>query len=299
MSKTAKWLIAAGILVLLGSLIFAGGMTMLGWDFTKLSTQKLETNEYSVTQDYKNIKIVTDTARVEFLRAEETKVTCLEEENGKHEVSVRDDTLVIELHNTKKWYDYIGICFGTPKITVALPEGAYGSLAVETSTGNVTLSEKSSFETVQICLSTGSIDLRQIDTGDLSLSVSTGRITLTDGVCRGDVRVDVTTGEAVLTDLTCRNFSSAGNTGDLTLEHVVAEEALRIERSTGDITLQNSDAGEIFIRTDTGDVKGSLLTDKVFFTRTDTGSIRVPKSLKGGACEIETDTGDIKIEIAG
>jgi len=40
-----------------------------------------------------------------------------------------------------------------------------------------------------------------------------------------------------------------------------------------------------------------LLTDKVFITKTDTGSINVPDSITGGRCEIKTDTGDIKITV--
>ena len=61
--------------------------------------------------------------------------------------------------------------------------------------------------------------------------------------------------------------------------------------------LAEADAGELHIRTDTGDVTGTLRTKKVFITETDTGKVEVPKSITGGECEITTDTGDIKIEI--
>ena len=56
------------------------------------------------------------------------------------------------------------------------------------------------------------------------------------------------------------------------------------------------DADRIFVKTDTGYVKGSLLSDKVFIAQSDTGDVDVPKTITGGKCEIETDTGDIKIE---
>ena len=65
--------------------------------------------------------------------------------------------------------------------------------------------------------------------------------------------------------------------------------------STGDIKLDKSDAAEIFIKTSTGNVTGTLLTEKVFITQTSTGNIKVPKSIKGGRCEITTSTGNIKI----
>jgi len=77
----------------------------------------------------------------------------------------------------------------------------------------------------------------------------------------------------------------------------VAEQLLSIERSTGDVQFDGCDAGEIYVETDTGAVKGTLLSEKVFIVESDTGSIRVPKSVTGGKCEITTDTGDIKIDI--
>ena len=43
--------------------------------------------------------------------------------------------------------------------------------------------------------------------------------------------------------------------------------------------------------------KIGLHPSKYFYVKSDTGNIRVPTSTKGGLCEIETDTGDVKIEI--
>ena len=55
---------------------------------------------------------------------------------------------------------------------------------------------------------------------------------------------------------------------------------------------------ELFVKTDTGDISGSLLSDKIFLTETDTGSIKVPQSVNGGKCELTTDTGDIRITVS-
>ena len=51
------------------------------------------------------------------------------------------------------------------------------------------------------------------------------------------------------------------------------------------------------MKTDTGDVTGSLLSDKIFFAESDVGSVDVPKTTTGGVCEIRTDTGKIAITI--
>ena len=81
------------------------------------------------------------------------------------------------------------------------------------------------------------------------------------------------------------------------MENVIAAEKIAIDRDTGDIRFTDCDAAEIFVETDTGDVTGSLLSEKVFIAESDTGKVDVPKSATGGRCEIETDTGNIRITV--
>jgi len=81
------------------------------------------------------------------------------------------------------------------------------------------------------------------------------------------------------------------------LKNVNAAEKFSIERSTGDVKFDGCDAAEVFVKTDTGDVTGTLLSEKVFIVETDTGKVDVPKTVNGGRCEITTDTGDINISI--
>ena len=78
---------------------------------------------------------------------------------------------------------------------------------------------------------------------------------------------------------------------------MIAENRLSVKRSTGDVKFSGCDAEKLYVKTGTGNVRGSLLTDKVFITDTDTGSVDVPKTAAGGRCEIKTGTGDIKMEI--
>ena len=56
-------------------------------------------------------------------------------------------------------------------------------------------------------------------------------------------------------------------------------------------------AAELYVRTTTGDVTGALLSEKVFITGTNTGSVAVPETTTGGVCEIRTNTGSIRIGI--
>lgn len=319
MSKTAKiWLTVAACLIVAGLIIFGGAMTMLDWNFGKLSTDKFETNTYDITESYADISIVTDTAGIVFMPSENEKTTvvCYEKQNEKHSVSVNGNTLKIELLNTKKWYQYIGINFGTPKITVYLPTREYGSLQIKESTGAVEIPDNFSFESIDISTSTGAvksfasakgdvkiktstgaIDVAGISAASIELSVSTGKVSADDVACDGDVLVKVSTGKSELTNITCKNLISTGSTGSVLLKNVIASEKFSIKRSTGNIKLDGFDAAQIYIETDTGNVTGTLFSSKVFVLETDTGKIDAPKSTNGGSCEIKTDTGDIKISI--
>jgi len=111
------------------------------------------------------------------------------------------------------------------------------------------------------------------------------------------MRFDVTTGKTQADSVRCKTLVSDGDTGDIILKNVIAQDMFALERSTGDVLFEACDAQDIFVETDTGDVSGTLLSGKIFEVETDTGRVDVPKTDRGGRCEISTDTGDIRIKV--
>ena len=316
--KTKIWLIIAAFLVVVGVMLFAAVMSAYNWDFTKLSTNEYENNVYEVGREFSDISIRTDTADISFAPAEDgnCRVACYEQENVRHAVTVQNGILTIYESSERKWYDYIGISVGVPKVTVYLPDAEYGVLTIAESTGDIEIPEMFRFgsidiltstgnvrnyahtsENIRIETSTGDIHIENISADTLDLSVSTGRITVSKVNCAGDVKINVSTGKADITDATCKNYISSGTTGDIFLQNVMVTETISIDRSTGDVKFDGCDAAGIFIKTDTGDVMGTFLSEKVFLVKTDTGSIDVPKSIIGGSCEVTTGTGDIELDI--
>jgi len=320
MSKITKiWLIVASFLMAAGLITFVGVMMAFNWDFTKLSTMSYQINTHEISDTFQNISIKTNTADIVFNPSEDgkCKVVCHEMEKVTHTVSVEEGSLTIKRVDKRKWYDFVGINFRTPKITVYIPQRDYAALIIKESTGDITIPKAFAFDAVDIDVSTGDVKLMssvkglgKINTstgdvrvesgfcGSLDLQTSTGKITVSNVKCDGDITVVVSTGKVNLKDVTCKNLTSRGSTGDITLKYVIAAEKLSVLRDTGDVKFDQSDAAEIFVETDTGDIKGSLVTDKVFITKTATGSISVPKTVTGGRCELTTDTGDIKITVS-
>lgn len=317
-NSSGKWLIIALSLILIGGIFFVGIMTVLGWDFTKLSTVKYETDTHEINEEFSGISFDTNTADISFELSEDgkCKVVCYEQKNVKSSVVVSDGVLKIKTVDSRKWYEHIGINFQKSKITVYLPKSEYASLNIDESTGDINIPSSFKFGSIDLSLSTGDINCAasaegkikiSATTGDvtitgisaesLEISVTTGDVTVSEITC-GDVKIDLSTGKTKLTDISCRNIETEGSTGSISLNRVIALQGLKIERDTGNVSFTDCDAAEVFIETDTGDVKGSFLTDKIIFAETDTGDIDVPKLSSGGRCEISTDTGDIEISIS-
>lgn len=284
-------------------------------DFTKMFVD-YEINEHVITEEYKNITVVTDTADIVFVPSNASSVVCYEPQNVKHTVSVKDGTLFVELIDTRKWYEYLNVNFRNSKITVSIPSGEYDTLSVKGSTGDLEVPKGFTFEDATLTLSTGDVEfsatvLKQLTVkastgevdvintavGALDLSASTGEITVENVLCEGDAKIRVTTGKTELENLQCKHLTANADTGDITLEKVIAAGKFSIVTNTGGVKFDSADADEIFVKTTTGHVMGTLLSEKVFITQTDTGKIDVPKTISGGKCEIVTNTGDIKLSI--
>lgn len=165
-------------------------------------------------------------------------------------------------------------------------------------TGDITVKNLTANGNVSIKRSTGHVSINTANiSGNLSTETDTGKNNANDVTCSGDFEHKVNTGKSELTNVSCANFNSKGGTGNLTMSNVIATETFNIKRSTGDTTFNKCDAAEIYVEADTGNVTGTLLSEKVFITKTSTGKVNVPESVTGGKCKITTTTGDIKISI--
>lgn len=181
---------------------------------------------------------------------------------------------------------------------VQLDNVSLGSLETEGDTGNFSAQNITSSGSISVERDTGKVNIQNATVGgDLVTETDTGDIGLSTIACTGDLKITVSTGKSSLSDISCKNLVTVGSTGWIDMVDVVASESFNIERSTGDVTFTRCDASEITVLTDTGDVRGTLLSEKIFFYDTDTGDVDLPETMTGGKCKITTDTGDIVISI--
>lgn len=313
-----KWVVTGFLLIILGLILFVIGMSLNNWDFTKLSSTKYVTNTHKVTTSFNNIKIDTTISDILFATSSDDTclVECYETDKFKHFVVVDKDTLTITFEDERKLWERIGFSFGTPKITIYLPQTKYDSLTILEKTGDVEIPSFLSFHSmlielstesvmnkasvssdIQIKTSTGCVLFEDVSCNSLDITGTTGSVTLKNVNCIEDMSIDITTGKTNIINSKCKNLTSNENTGGIYLNNVIVTVKIFIERHTGNVVFDGSDAGEIEVKTSTGDVSGTILTNKLFIASSNTGSIDVPKTTTGGKCEINTSTGNIKITI--
>ena len=317
--STLVLIIVACSLVALGLIIAFVGACMAKFDFRAFG-KRLEVNTYEIGESFESISVNSTVEDVILLPSADGKcvIECSEEKNVLHDASVIDGVLSVEKNDQRKWYDHISLfTVGKHYIKIYLPEREYKDLAIKVSTGDVKIHKSFTFENIDIKVSTGDVEcsasangaitvrtttgdveLENLSAGAINVSVDTGDIELGTVVCSGNIDLAVRTGEAKLSDVKCETLNSTGTTGGISLSSVIASGKIDIERGTGDIKFDRSDAASLKIKTTTGDVYGSFASEKIFYTKTSTGKIRVPKSTSGGECDVQTSTGDIILSIS-
>ena len=314
MIKTKRRLLVSLAIILAACLIFVALISLLGGGFGA----KYETVTHDITERVDGISIDVSTADVTVALSEdgEVRVECVELKNLIYDVTVEGGTLEVTELDERRWYEHLLIGFAAPKITVYLPEGEYGDLAVEASTADVEICADLTFDSISVTVSTGDVTCLasayedatiETSTGDvtvsgitaesLTLTASTGDVTVNGASVQGGVSVEVTTGNTKITDLGCASLATEGSTGDVTLTRVVARGNFDVTCTTGDVELESCDGGEIEIETSTGSVRGSLKTAKTFIAKSSTGSIDLPDTAGIGICRITTTTGNINISV--
>ena len=95
--------------------------------------------------------------------------------------------------------------------------------------------------------------------------------------------------------MNCNKLDIKINTGDTELVNTLANEDFNMNGNTGDVELDRFDASNIYIDLSTGNVKGTILSNKIFNAKSQTGSVNVPETYTGGICKITVSSGNINI----
>lgn len=265
----------------------------LGRAFYLKSTEEVKT--YVIEESFNNINIDVTTDDINIYLSDENKIVCVENKKVSLESKVVSDTLFINRIDNRKFYD-LSFNFNSFKIDLYLSYETIQSLNIECSTGNINIQNGFTFTDVDISSSTGSININSNVTNNLFLDNDTGNIKISNCDKMGNIDIDTDTGNISLSNVNANKLEIETDTGDTRLTNTILKEDLNIEGSTGSVYFDGFDAANIYIELSTGDVKGTILSNKFFVAKSNTGKVIVPQTREGGECIIIVDTGDINIK---
>lgn len=279
------------LVAVVGCMVGAAAMNRKGW------AEEMEIIE--VKEAFSEIRIEDAECSVRVLRATDgkCKVVCPEKQDGSiyHTVAVSDGALSVQRH-VRKWYQYIGISFGSPDVKIYLPEEAYGRLAIHTISGSIQVDDGFTFETASLESTSGSVRMRSEVKRKLEAESTSGRVTI-ENASPERIEASSVSGRIALSHLRSDEIAVRSTSGGIELTDVIAATNLDVRSVSGGVALDGCDGGAIRIETTSGSVKGTVLTEKDFIADSTSGSVSIPHSSAGGACEISTTSGRIAIEV--
>ena len=220
-------------------------------------------------------------------------------------------------------------------VRVYLPQGAYKSLEVKVTSGDIAVPAGYTFDTASLhsasgdiaCCAecgalsaqaaSGDITLKDTSCGTLALGTASGAVTLLNIKNESGGSIETASGKAQITNykgdaleigtasgkVSLENSECAAlhiNTasGGVDLTHTVSADVMEIGTASGSIHFENCDAASLSLDSMSGSVVGTLNTGKAFRAQSRSGKVDVPFDTGTGTCKVSTLSGSIRVKIA-
>lgn len=333
MSKVTKVvLIVGGAMVALGIVFSILGIMVFKNTYKKDTSKAPEQKVVVISDSFTNIEVseISDEVIIKPSENGEVKVEYYDYDELEHDVEVSGDTLKVivkDIHDGDPWWTRIQFGFDLERIinnadydtqtVIYLPEDSYGSLKINTVSGEVDVPEKYAFNDVMIyttsgyitsdCTATGNVDVgtvsgeitfSSVNADKFKASSTSGSVKLSGSKVSGAVNIDTVSGDITFNDVTSGSVKIDTTSGEITLGDVESSD-LNTNSVSGEVSFTNLTAGDVNIDTTSGDVTGTITGDHEYDVDTVSGDISLPSDIQGEAMvSISTVSGDVDIEAA-
>lgn len=207
------------------------------------------------------------------------RVECAENETVHYVVTTENSVLHICRADSRTVFSFFKFyrALRSEPVRVYLPQGAYKSLEVKVTSGDIAVPAGYTFDTASLHSASGDIACCA-ECGALSAQAASGDITLKD--------------------TSCGTLALGTASGAVTLLNIKNESGGSIETASGSIHFENCDAASLSLDSMSGSVVGTLNTGKAFRAQSRSGKVDVPFDTGTGTCKVSTLSGSIHIKIA-
>lgn len=188
---------------------------------------------------------------------------------------------------------YIGCLY----LEILVPkESRFKRISVESSTGDIEVSDKILVEELNVNTASGDVFLEKLrDLSSINIKTSTGDVEVSDYVETNFLKIQTFSGEVeVSDDISADEVEISTSTGDINLSDTFYSKNIRINTSSGEVDISKLIAsGEVYVETSTGDVGVADTKADSFKIKTISGEIDVDAEFV--KAYIDTKTADITV----
>lgn len=245
------------------------------------------------------------------------RVECAENETVHYVVTTENSVLHIRRADSRTVFSFFKFyrALRSEPVRVYLPQGAYKSLEVKVTSGDIACCAECGALSAQAA--SGDITLKDTSCGTLALGTASGAVTLLNIKNESGGSIETASGKAQITNykgdaleigtasgkVSLENAECAAlhiNTasGGVDLTHTVSADVMEIGTASGSIHFENCDAASLSLDSMSGSVVGTLNTGKAFRAQSRSGKVDVPFDSGTGTCKVSTLSGSIRVKIA-
>ncbi|RJS60017.1 DUF4097 family beta strand repeat-containing protein [Bacillus sp. PK3_68] len=209
-----------------------------------------------------------DRVKVELIGKESRK------RDGEYDLVIDEDrdTLKVKVKHHIKW----GITFYSHvQLHVKLPEKMYKSIALKTTSGDITLEDgqanKATF---------------QSNSGDLIIK---------ETVLKEELNAETTSGDIEGENNHAYNLSLKSGSGDISIDHTKVEKQVKIQGESGAIIANQLDAEKSDLSVKSGDINLKDISGKVL-AKAQSGDIEIRPNEQAGNVNLETSSGTVLVD---
>ena len=173
----------------------------------------------------------------------------------------------------------------------------FGSLSAETASGDIAL-KNAKCNAAKLCAASGDATLENVKLGKNScIETASGKVQITN-LEAAELNVETASGKVSLENAECAALHINTASGGVELTHTVSANSMEIGTASGSIRLENCDAASLALDSMSGSVVATLMTGKAFRAKSRSGKIDIPFDSGTGTCKASTLSGSIRIKIA-
>ena len=312
-----KALIAALALIIVGGLISFLVLWNLRFDYRKLGTDQRIRTETEVKDPFTDIRIENDSCDLKLVSSKDNAAHVYYEGSDRYlvETEVRNGTLHVTVQDNigsfddawkdrkalKKFISNLVLSIEDTQLTVAVPSGPedpfFGTTAVEASSGDVEISGLHS-AAVSVTTTSGSADLKNLAAGSFEVKSASGDVEIENVLPLSTASVHTESGEIKLEKLELHEkLEVSSSSGEIELDTVSSAGSFEISSSSGEISFEDCTAQSVSVSSQSGSIHGNFLNPMVFDASSGSGFIRVPDSVTGAPCRVQTGSGNIDLTV--